>query len=260
MPAFEAQCRLAPGETWKNALPLSGPGSWSDLIAIDGAYDTSSATYMSDTVGSRKLEDLRLRQIKGALRTLEGLGDEDALVTMPRGKSGQREYKRFSLMNESGRGGNQTEDVYTVPTKHWAAAKTIAIPAAFFLKGWIQVLNPSEVATRLILKVLSKWAPNTHTASGVYLYGQARLQSFGLRDDAWEDGCQRLREFGLMRYAQPPEPYTQPARPRRRYEPHYWQVTDEGLNKDAVQRLNKELTLRQQELDSTAKQRAQNRP
>ncbi|GCD40355.1 hypothetical protein GKJPGBOP_00004 [Streptomyces paromomycinus] len=33
---------------------------------------------------------------------------------------------------------------------HWSAA-TITIPAHFFLNGWIQVLNPSEVATWLIL-------------------------------------------------------------------------------------------------------------
>jgi hypothetical protein len=268
---------LREGETWENVLPLSGRGSWSDLVAIDGAYDTDSATYMRDTVGSRKLENLRLQQIKGALRTLEELGGEHRLVTMPRGKSGQRKYKEFLLMNESGRGGNRTPDVYTVPAGHWAAARTIAIPAAFFLKGWIQVLNPSEVAAWLILRMLSKWAPNKHTASGVYLYGQARLENFGLRDDAWEDGCQRLREFGLIRFAQPPEKevavegtdatpglkvlFSQPTRLRRRYEPHYWQVTDQGLNANAAKRLDQELTLRQQDLDTAAKQRRpQNRP
>ncbi|MGW1364878.1 hypothetical protein ACWCQP_46700 [Streptomyces chartreusis] len=269
--AFEAQCRLNVGEEWENALPLSGPGSWSDLVAIDGAYDTDSATYMRSTVGSRKLENLRLQQIKGALRTLEELGGEHALVTMPRGKSGQRQYKKFLLMNESGRGGNQTPDVYTVPARHWAAARTITIPAAFFLKGWIQVLNPSEVATWLILRMLSRWAPNKHTTSGVYLYGQARLETFGLRDDAWEDGCQRLREFGLIRFAQPPDippgtsselktVFSQPIRLRRRYEPHYWQVTDQGLNEDAAKKLDQELTLRQQELETAARHRAQKRP
>lgn len=268
--AFEAQCRLNARETWENSLPLSGHGSWSDLVAIDGAYDTGSATYMHGTIGSRKLENLRLQQVKGALKTLEELGGEHALVTMPRRKSGQREYKKFLLMNESGRGGNQTPDFYTVPARHWSATRTIAIPADFFLNGWIQVLNPSEVATWLILRMLSRWAPRKHTKSGVYLYGQARLETFGLLDDAWEDGCQRLREFGLIRYAQPPDIppsapaelkmlFSQSTRPRRRYEPHYWQVTDQGLDEDAAKKLDQELTLRQQHLDTAARQRAQKR-
>ncbi|MFC8833292.1 hypothetical protein ACFWJE_32490 [Streptomyces griseoincarnatus] len=268
--AFEAQCRLNARETWENVLPLAGRGSWSDLVAIDGAYDTSSATYLRGTVGSRRLESLRLQQVKGALRTLEELGGEDALVTMPRRKSGQREYKKFLLMNESGRGGNQTPNVYTVPVRSWSAMKTIEIPAGFFLNGWIQVLNPSEVATWLILRMLSRWAPRKHIRSGVYLYGQDRLETFGLRDDAWEDGCQRLREFGLIRYAQPPDIppsapqelkalFSQPTRPRRRYEPHHWQVTDQGLDEDAAKRLDQELTLRQQALETAAKQRAQER-
>ncbi|MFF4035976.1 hypothetical protein ACFYZ2_40595 [Streptomyces sviceus] len=268
---FEAQCRLNVRAVWENALPLSGRGSWSDMVAIDGAYDTDSATYMRSTVGSRKLENLRLQQIKGALRTLEELGGDNALVTMPRRQSGQREYQKFLLMNESGRGGNQTPDVYTVPAKHWSAVRTIAIPVAFFLNGWVQVLNPSEVATWLILRMLSRWAPKKHTRSGVYLYGQARLETFGLRDDAWEDGCQRLREFGLIRYAKPPdippsaprelkELFSPPTRPRRRYEPHHWQVTDEGLDENAVKKLDQELTLRQQALDTAAKQRAHKTP
>ncbi|MCY0942878.1 hypothetical protein [Streptomyces antarcticus] len=68
---FEAQCRLAVGGRWENLLPLSGPGSWSDLIASDGAYDAKSGMYMRSTRGGRAAEDLRLRQVQGALRTLE---------------------------------------------------------------------------------------------------------------------------------------------------------------------------------------------
>lgn len=261
---FEAQCRLNVGEPWGNALPLSGRGSWSDLVAIDGAYDTQSATYMRDTNGDRKLEDLRLRQVQGALRTLEELGLEQALVTMPRGKRGQRLYESFSLMKESGRGGNQTPDTYTVPQNHWSAA-TITIPTDFFLNGWIQVLNPSEVATWLILRGLSQWARDTHIKSGVYLYGQARLEGFGLRRDAWEDGCQRLREFGLIRFARPPreagtatgmfantwELLTRLS--RERYEPRRYQVTDHGFAEDAVKKCMKELTLRQKDLDGAGR-------
>lgn len=257
---FEAQCRLNVGERWENVLPLSGRGSWSDLVAIDGAYDTQSETYMRDAKGDRKLGDLRLRQVQGALRTLEELGVEQALVTMPRGKRGQRLYESFSLMKESGRGGNQTPDTYTVPQDHWSV-RTITIPAGFFLNGWVQVLNPSEVATWLILRALSQWARDKHTESGVYLYGKDRLESFGLRRDAWEDGCQRLRAFGLIRFARSPGQEGTATGlftggwemlkliSRERYEPHRYQVTGKGFDEDAVKKCVKELTLRQKRLD-----------
>ncbi|MFF8952333.1 hypothetical protein ACF09I_26525 [Streptomyces sp. NPDC014940] len=271
--AFEAQCRLEPGAPWRNVLPLKGSGSWSDLIAIDGAYDAVSGSYgtaSESTPGilrSKKLGELRLRQVKGALRTLEGLGREDALVTIPQGAKGQRLYDRFLLMQETGRGKNQTPDIYTVPAPRWQAVETITLPAAFFLGGWIQVLNPSEVATWLILRMLSKWAPRKHFVSGVFLTARLRMETYGLHDDAWEDGCRRLLEFGLIRRAELPKfegadesvvrsVFSQPSRPRRRYEPNYWQMTDAGLDQDAVAKLEKELTLRQKVLDSAAKTRA----
>lgn len=266
---FEAQCRLAAGGQWENMLPLSGPGSWSDLIAVDGAYDGKSETYMRGTRGGRAAEDLRLRQVQGALRTLEEVGGErldQALIEVPRGSGGQRLYASFRLMKESGRGSHQSPDIYTVPANHWHPSKTVTIPAAFFLNGWVQVLTPSEVATWLALRVLSKWAPDKHRQSGVFLYGDARKEQFGLRRDAWEDGCQRLLDFGLIRFARPmkegePEPvptandwlmnFVEPES-RERYEPYRYQVTDRGLDQDAVEACRRELTIRQHVLDRRA--------
>ncbi|UZI33477.1 hypothetical protein [Streptomyces sp. VB1] len=199
---FEAQCRLAAGEQWTNVLPLSGRGSWSDLFALDGAYDAKSATYMHSTVNGRTAEDLRLRQVQGALRTLEGPGDQyhQSLVGIPRGKREQRLYQSFQLMNEDGHGGKQSPNIYVVPKKNWRAAATTEIPVNFFLNGWVQVLNSSEVATWLALRMLSKWARDKHLATGIYAHGELRSKTFGLRRDTWEDGCQRLREFGLIRF------------------------------------------------------------
>ena len=289
---FEAQCRLEAGDPWQNVRPLKGAESWSTLVAIDGAYDTASGTYdtalesmppelrgstsAEERWRTRKLEELRLRQVKGALRTLEELGQEDALVTMRRGARGQRLYEDFSLMEEGGRGDEPTPDFYTVPARSWTAAKTITLPKDFFLKGWIQVLNPSEVATWLILRMMSQRAPRKHHTSGVFLTTRPRMQFFGLRDDAWEDGCQRLLEFGLIRHAEPPEPeetaedantdplmrvlFSQPTHVRQVYEPHFWQMTDDGLAKDAAQKLDRELTHRQKALDTAAMKRAQHDP
>ncbi|MFE5483033.1 hypothetical protein [Streptomyces sp. NPDC056527] len=225
---------------------------------------------------TRKLEDLRLRQVKGALTTLEELGHEDALVSMPRGVRGQRLYEDFSLMKEGGRGDMPTPDLYTVPVRSWTAARTITLPKDFFLKGWIQVLNPSEVATWLILRRMSQWAPRKHRTSGVFLTTRPRMQAFGLRHDAWEDGCRRLLEFGLIRHAEPPEGlkaaadaiadplikalFSQPTRVRQAYEPHYWQMTDDGLAENAVQTLDRELTHRREALADAALKRVQHDP
>ncbi|MFK4687735.1 hypothetical protein [Streptomyces pristinaespiralis] len=266
---FEAQCRLGVGESWLNDRPLAGVGSWSDFFAIDGAYDSESKTYMPDTKQDRTGADLRLRQVKSALSSLEKLGPERALVEVPKARNGGRRlYGQFSLMKETGRGGHQTPDTYTVPAAHWSA-RTIAIPADFFLLGWVQVLNPSEIATWLILRELSQWARDEHAKTGVYLYGKARKEDFGLRRDAWEDGCSMLRSFGLLRHARPTPLDAVPksslydltnddARDRReRYEPYRWQVIDRPLNEDAMKICTRELTLLQKELDMAAKQRAQ---
>ncbi|MCZ4101104.1 hypothetical protein O3W51_33430 [Streptomyces sp. H39-C1] len=256
--------------------PLTGRGSWSDFVAIDGAYDTQSKTYMHETAQDRNGLHLRLRQIQAALRTLEELGadkdqlgpgeSERALVQVPRAKNGGRRlYEQFSLMKETGRGNHQTPDTYTVPANHLSDA-TFTVPADFFLNGWIQVLNPSEIATWLILQARSQWARDTHAEAGVYLYGKARLEEFGLRRDAWEDGCQRLREFGLIRHARSaPLDSTSPDAlglmdwwvrlGRERYEPYRWQVTNQGLARDAVKVCLRELTIRQKGLATTARLR-----
>ncbi|MER6394283.1 hypothetical protein ABT236_38255 [Streptomyces sp. NPDC001523] len=264
---FEARCRLRVGDAWTGGRPLAGVGSWSDFIAIDGAYDARSTTYMRDTRQGREgAADLRLRQIQSALKTLEELGPEQALVTVPRAATGGRRlYGKFSLMKETGRGDLQTPDVYMVPQNHWSA-RTITIPADFFLNGWVQLLNPSEVATWLILRTLSQWARDQHAETGVYLYGKQRLEDFGLRRDAWEDGCQRLRAFGLIRPARATPLDSKPAgidffglfaqAEREQYEPYRWQVTDVGLAEDAVKVCTRELTIRQKQLDSAAKERA----
>ncbi|MBK3531065.1 hypothetical protein JHN61_04515 [Streptomyces sp. MBT67] len=269
---FEAQCRLGVNEPWVNDRPLTGVGSWSDFFAIDGAYDSESKTYMPDTKQGRTVADLRLRQVKSALDTLEKLGPEHALAVVPKAKNGgRRQYGQFSLMKEMGRGGHLTPDTYTVPGAHWSA-RTISIPADFFLMGWVQVLNPSEVATWLTLRALSQWARGQHAETGVYLYGKARKEDFGLRRDAWEGGCSMLRSLGLLRHARSSPLDATPKKglfpdldlwdyfartTRERYEPYRWQVIDQRLGEDAMKTFLKELTLRQQQLDRAAEHRAQ---
>lgn len=269
---FEAQCRFGVGEEWnrKGSPPLKGPSSWSDFVAIDGAYDKPSNTYMPATIGDRDIQTLRRQQIHGALRTLESLGPdaERALVEVPGRPTGGRDYAAFSLMQETGRGDAQTPALYFAPANTWHA--TFTVPAEFFLHGWVQVLQPSEVATWMILRWLAQTFPRKHAESGVYLYAKARTGWFRLRRDSYEDACNRLCDFGLIQYARAdfavrsgsgplpgwgPEPEAQQffmnfSQPTRLdiHEPDRYQVTDEGLGKDALETCNKELLLRQKKL------------
>ncbi|MEV7374649.1 hypothetical protein AB0O51_27680 [Streptomyces sp. NPDC090301] len=246
---FEAQCRLAPGAEWSGTRLLDRALGWSDFIAIDAAYSSTSSGYLRGTKQGRTLESSRLRQVQGALRTLEGL-DDQALVEVPRKENGaHRDYGAFVLMHETGRGGLPTAKRYRVPARAEAA---VDIPRDFFLHGWASVLYPSEIATWLTLRFLAGRFPSVHDQSGVYLYGQDREQWFGLRRDTYEDGCAMLLALGLIRHAERRAPsaegtptlvnanampvtidFSQPADPGR-YEAHRYQLTDEGLREDAL--------------------------
>ncbi|MER7047310.1 hypothetical protein [Streptomyces jumonjinensis] len=261
---FEAQCRLAVGTPWSNTRGLAdGRPSWTDMIAVDGAYDVTTGTYMPDTKQGRTMQDVRLRQVQGALKTLEEFDPQRSLVTLPRAKNGSRRlYNEFVLMSEEGRGGLQTPHVYTVPDKGkgWNGHRTLTltIPTDFFLNGWVQILNPSEIATWLVLRELSQYAPKAHAEKGVYLYGDKRSAIFNLKRDAWEDSCRMLRALGLIRYARLGNPAEGEASGifgsgwdygfltqymREQYEPYRYQLTDQGLAEDALARCIKELTL-----------------
>ncbi|GGU44506.1 hypothetical protein GCM10010289_76360 [Streptomyces violascens] len=273
---FEAQCRLTAGEKWTadGSPPLKGPHrSWADFVAVDGAFDQPGNAYMPATRVDRDIQTLRVQQIHGALRTLEALGPDDqrSLVEVPKTKSSSRSYAAFSLMQEGGRGDTQTPNLYTVPRARWNT--TFTVPATFFLRGWIQVLQPSEVATWLILQWLAQTMPNKHTESGVYLYANTRNDYFRLRRDSYEDACNRLLEFGLVQYARPgttvaadaespSEPqsssglnaalaaaFLAPRTHGDSYEPDRYQVTDEGLAQDASEKCFKESLLRQKSLE-----------
>ncbi|MBC2906768.1 hypothetical protein [Streptomyces cupreus] len=220
---------------------------WSDFIAIDAAYDSTTGRYLRKTKQGRKLESSRLRQVQGALRTFEDM-DNQALAEVPRKENGRhREYGAFILMHETGRGGLPTANRYRVPT---LSEFTVDIPRDFFLHGWASVLYPSEIATWLTLRFLAKRFPGVHNESGVYLYGQDREQWFGLRKDACEDSCAMLLALGLIRPAQRRAPpsgiapvatdinsllasISQPSEPNR-YEAPRYQLPDEGLREDAL--------------------------
>jgi hypothetical protein len=248
---FDAQCRPPSTQPWRNTRSMTGQMAWEDLIATDVAYSRPARGYQRPTRQNRTLSSSRIRQVKAALQKLEQLGDQ-ALVEIPRKANGtDRNYDSFLLMKESGRGGLPTPNWYTAPAP---GPGVIDIPNEFFLRGWVQVLYPSEIATWLTLRFLSFRYPARHNESGVFLYGQPRETVFHLLRDTYEDGCRSLLEFGLIRRAQPtrpaaeskPSPTDSPRLPMMagqagqndqiRYQPNRYQLTDQGLNSSAYAR------------------------
>ncbi|MGH3441947.1 MAG: hypothetical protein ACRDUY_07865 [Nitriliruptorales bacterium] len=218
---YEAQCRRT--STSCVAMKLhhgDGAVTWVDLVAVDAEGDRR-------TKERRTRLDNRIRQVKGALETLHGLG----MVEIPR-FGGTRRFAEFTLMHEAGRGDLASPRTYAPPKANEAV---IDIPVQFFLNGWVHVLQPTEIATWLMFRHLAIRYPGEHAEHGVYVYGDTREDEYGLKRDAYE-GHAMLRELGLLRFA----PFVSPdgtkilRRVPSRYDPHRFQLLDEGLSELAV--------------------------
>ena len=182
-----------------NTRPLSGRMGWGDLIAIDAAY-SRPARPTSARQGRTGPGRQPGPADQGRAADAGALADQ-ALVVVPRKANGRhRDYGRFLLMEESGRGEVPTPKYYTVPSPRRGM---IGIPYQFFLHGWIQVLYPSEIATWLTLRFLRSLFPRRHDESGVFLYGKTRERTSTCSATPIEDSCRNLLEFGLIRHAQP---------------------------------------------------------
>ncbi|MBQ1080976.1 hypothetical protein [Nocardiopsis sp. B62] len=198
---FEAQCRLTSGALFTKALPIDGEGDrdgWTDLIAVDTLYSSRSNSYgRRDVKQHRTPNTAKIRQIHSALTPLEKQG----LAEVPRKNAhGHRDFERFTLMDEMGRGSHPTPRQYTTPDPR--QKRFVGMPVNFFLEGWIHVLHPSEIATWLTLRFLRWQVPGEHEESRVFLYADTREKGFFLKRDAYEDGCAMLRDLGLIRQVQ----------------------------------------------------------
>ena len=153
LPAGDLRGRSAarePGISGRHPASLRPPGCWSDLIAVDAAYSRPVKTYLRRTKQDRGPESSLDRQIKG------GTADAGApRGSGPRGgpPQGERAPPGLRQLPADGRvaGWATAPNRYTVPPP---GRGVIAIPCQFFLRGWIQVLYPSEIATWLTLRFL----------------------------------------------------------------------------------------------------------
>lgn len=266
---FEAHCRLAPGKRWAGTRRLQGLQGWTNFVAVDAAFSSVTGTYLRETKQERDAETSRLRQLQGALRTLEDVGVKrvQALVEVPKKANGRgRDYEDFRLMGESGRGPLHTPNLYSVPRP---GDDAIAIPPDFFLRGWAHVLSPAEMATWLALQELSQTYPARHEESGVYLYAKRRKEQFGLLRDSYEDSCNTLEALGLIREVPQTRVVVTDKGPVEvsvgtsdstsklsfLYKPCRYQMIDEGLAADALDKTTKELIIRKHALERRQKNR-----
>ncbi|MCA2304877.1 hypothetical protein JF770_15020 [Mycobacterium intracellulare] len=178
---FEAQMRLAPGQAaTRNELPLKAENDligWTDYIAAD-AQDATEGRIFVD-VPTKKA-----RQIQSSLVRLHN----ENLISLPPAKGRHRRYQDFVLKREDARPRGDNS-VYRVPEHEF-----FTVPVSLFTKGWIHVLEDSELVLLLI-------AARMHAEHGDVpqpLPSGPRKLHYGLSRDSFEAGHRVLDYLGIL--------------------------------------------------------------
>ncbi|ABL84144.1 MULTISPECIES: hypothetical protein [unclassified Nocardioides] len=180
----EGQIRTRAGATPSNRRPLrpdyDNKVGWTDLLASSAQWAGSGRVVMS-------AQDKRLRQVTSSLDLLEASG----LVRLPRKTRAKGKYEEFELLDETTSRKPPEEPLpYTVPKR---SESVFSLPVEFVTRGWVHVLEDSEIAVLLM------------TASGVgsidpahvAIPARVRLQHYGIGPDAFE-AHRWLERFGLI--------------------------------------------------------------
>lgn len=197
---------------------------WSELVAAPTRQSPDSANRQATP------RDQRVRQIKSALDKLAS--DEVRLIGLGKGRG---KYEAFRLNHEGSSEGMANDVPYTVPRTSDA---TFDVPTDFFLNGWQHALTGSETLAYLALHELRRLDPAGHDAAGVRLTGAARIRSYGMSKDAYED-LRALCAYGLVEADVDPnrrnngtyEGFGEGARPM----PNRYQLVNDGLRRLAIE-------------------------
>jgi hypothetical protein len=226
---FEAQCGHRKGNVPENDRPIltAEPGeiSWLELVASTVHADPEH------TVERATEQDNLARQLKAALRTL----DSERLVRLgDRVKNGR--FEKFMVGHESGR---EPFLSYRIPMGK--VDGIVQIPIEFFLRGWVHVLTPAEIAIYLMILDLATTFERPHAASGVYISGSRRENAYTLRRDVYE-AHRQLASFGLIQKM--PDPRRWPSGQLRNYRAaidngevllaHRFKIVDRAFRRDAL--------------------------
>lgn len=181
---FVATTQTRPGATWRNVIPLtkatssSAALSWMDLLVLH-------ARRAEGCVHSGSRTQNKYRQITWPLGRLR----DDGLVALPR-VGGNWPYEGFTLLREDGISTAAEAVDWRHPT---AAEPKIKIPAEFFTRGWVHLLEDSEIAAYLM------WLDRHQNgrSSTPFVAHAIRVGHYGLSRDTYESH-QRLEAFRLL--------------------------------------------------------------
>ncbi|MDO3013294.1 hypothetical protein P5V34_04740 [Mycobacteroides abscessus subsp. abscessus] len=173
---LEAQSRTAPGhKCHSNTTPLRGhtgaATGWTEYIATDAQASANGRTLTT-------VRDKKIRQIVSSLNRLHS----ENLVFLPHRDDPQGKYENFLILREDG-SPTADNDAYSVPEHDY-----FPVPITLFTRGWIHVLEDSELTLLLITaRLRHKRGPQLQP-----LDATARKLHYGLSRDAFEAGHRML--------------------------------------------------------------------
>ena len=180
-----AQATKRPGGRFVNDLSIRGEGAassvgWVDLVASTAKIHGSGETYST-------VRDKHVRQIHNALKTLESA----SLVELPAGGKGARKYDGFVVLNEVGGRAAGVPPEYSVPKK---AERTFSLPSDFIDRGWVHVLEDTEIA---ILLMLACGRDSIGTPPQVAIPAISRVLNYGISKESFQSH-RTLERLGLI--------------------------------------------------------------
>jgi hypothetical protein len=184
---FAAQCGPPARAGRPTELPLHHPKdatstSWRYLVALP-TIDTRS-----QQTASRSPTQNRLAQLRTALTCLYERGRIDLAKPSGRGR-----FEGFRLLDEST---YRPKEIihYRRPR---STESVVRVPAAFFLRGWVHVLNDGEIAAYLFLLGLQQRYPEVDPDQGLEVSAETWEHAFPT--DRGHVGYRMLHRFGLIR-------------------------------------------------------------
>ncbi|MFD0596990.1 hypothetical protein ACFQZ4_35940 [Catellatospora coxensis] len=178
---FEAQARTRPGGQPDNRRPILAVGEdvgWTDLFATDAKAMGNGQVYMT-------VQDKQSRHLTAALKKLAA----EELISLPHAARARNKYENFLLNRESGRRSAGPNSRYRVPRPD---EPHFILPAEVFTKGWIHVLEDSELTFLLMLAYFHASNPD-----GFRVISSVRLLHMGISRDAY-GSHELLSRLGLV--------------------------------------------------------------
>lgn len=189
---FEAQAQpqARAGTHPHNPRPLLAPSdhvSWSDLLASDARASGGGKTVMG--IAAKKA-----RIVKEAIGRLAA----QELVMLPNASKVGNKYEAFELMHEGGKRASGPNVPYQLPRS--GEDDFFALPVTLFTRGWIHVLEDTELTFLLMLAACQ----GASKGEEVRIPARARLLHFGIGRDAYEAHVM-LSRLHLVRVTDAPD-------------------------------------------------------